>query len=139
MGFYIRRHLKRFVAKGEIAPSEQYLLLPQSFHLYLTISHLSVIVTWVFTKIDLLLSSPKILQRERVKTYISTCKKSALDNILINICKYVYKRYSVWQLSYGFSVVDDNQNIVAKGEIAPLEQFLLLPQCFQISSAEEAL
>ena len=30
------------------------------------------------------------------------------------------------------------ENIVAKGEIAHHEQFLLLPQCFQKSSASEA-
>ena len=30
------------------------------------------------------------------------------------------------------------KNIVAKGEIAHYEQFLLLPQCFQKTSAAEA-
>ena len=30
------------------------------------------------------------------------------------------------------------ENIVAKGEIARFEQFLLLTQCFQMSSAAEA-
>ena len=30
------------------------------------------------------------------------------------------------------------ENIVAKGEIARSEQFLLLPQCFQKSSAADA-
>ena len=30
------------------------------------------------------------------------------------------------------------ENIVAKGEIAHYEQFLILPQCFQMSSASEA-
>ena len=30
------------------------------------------------------------------------------------------------------------ENIIAKGEIAHYEQFLLLPKCFQKSSAAEA-
>ena len=36
-------------------------------------------------------------------------------------------------------LLNEVENIVAKGETAHSKQFLLLPQCFQKSSAAEAL
>ena len=39
---------------------------------------------------------------------------------------------SHFQMNFYASVTDEFENIVAKGEIADNEQFLLLPQCFQL-------
>ena len=52
---------ENIVAKGEIAPMEQFLLLPQCFHLYLGVSFWIVPTNDVYKEIDEMLSAPEFV------------------------------------------------------------------------------
>ena len=129
---------ENIVAKGEIAPMDQFLLLSQCFQLYLEASYWIVPVNGVLYNLENV-SSSKILPRgngltslgadipgKRFKHIFTTLVQNYSNSFTIILTHYRLQA-SLQQTTF--------KNLAGNREIAPSEQFLHLPQCFQMSSA----